>query len=348
MRICSVDKLKNTDVLAQDVLNEDYRVLFAAGTILTDENIDRLKRNYIKEVYIQPGEFEENVAILKDEIETEFHEKLQSILEKHTYSNSSELSQLNQTADNLISTILTEEPVVEKIYDIKERSANLYEHCITVCSLSTIIALKLGLDEKQVHDIAVACLLHELGIRYLSLAYEGREIQDMDEFEATEYKKHTVYGYSAVQDENWLSNETKNMILYHHERLDGSGYPLKATEIPIACRIIQIVDAFDEMICGIGHRQSKVYEALEYLKIYSGTAFDKSIVDIFMSMVAVYPVGSYVITNEGETAVVLRQNRSFPDRPVIRIIKDKSGNPVKNIIIKDLVKINNVFIEDVD
>jgi len=348
MKLSKVTELKVGDILEKDVLSEDYRILFAAGTILTQDNINRLINYRITEVNIKHDITLEEVAILREDVEEEFHQNLQKVLEKHTYSNSRELAEVSQTADRLIGSILKEEKVVEKIYDIRERSADIYEHSISVCSISTILALKRGLDEKTVHDLGVACLLHELGLRYLTMNYVNINIYELEEIEQSEYKKHTVYGYSAVQDEDWLSEEAKQMILYHHERIDGSGYPLKVTDIPFACKIIQICDAFDEMICGIGCKTTKVYEALEFLKVNKGVQFDEDIVNSFMELVAVYPVGSYVKTNEGEIAVVLRQNREFSDRPVIRIIKDKSGNPVKNIIIKDLVKLTTVFIEDVD
>jgi len=348
MKLTSVDDLVQSDVLAEDVLTLDYKVLLSKGTILSDDYISLLKRNGIRSVYLKDEVSAEEVAILKDDVQEEIHETLQSILEKHTYSNTKELSELCDTADVIISNILEEEDVVDKLYDIKQRSADIYEHSISVCSIATLIALKNKLSREMVHDIGVACLLHELGLRYLTISYENREIFDMDEMEATEYKKHPIYAYTALQDEKWLSEEAKQMILYHHERMDGTGYPMKANELPIQCKIIQVCDVFDEYICGIGCERVKVYEALEYLKIYKGTKFDKQIVDDFLALIAVYPVGSYVKTNEGETAVVLRQNREFPDRPVIRIIKDKDGNPVKTIIIKDLLRITTLFVEDAE
>ena len=201
------------------------------------------------------------------------------------------------------------------------------------------------LPQQTVHDIGVSCLLHDLGLRYLTIEYENQNLDMLSEAEYGEYKKHPVYGYSALRSENWISNASKNMILYHHERLDGSGYPLRATEIPKECRIIQICDAFDEMICGIGCERSKVYEAVEYLKTFRNIKFDGEIVDIFLQFTAVYPAGSIVKTNEGETGVVLYQNKDFPDRPVIRITKDKKGKKVD--VIKDLIQINHIFIEEV-
>ena len=195
------------------------------------------------------------------------------------------------------------------------------------------------------HDIGVSCLLHDLGLRYLAIDYDDQELSELSEREYAEFKKHPVYAYSALRDETWISNESKNMILYHHERLEGSGYPLKATDITKECRIIQICDAFDEMICGIGCKRKKVYEAVEYLKRNKDIKFDGRIVDIFLKFTAVYPAGTIVKTNEGETGVVLYQNKQFPDRPVIRITKDRNGIAVDKV--KDLSEINHVYVEEV-
>ena len=191
----------------------------------------------------------------------------------------------------------------------------------------------------------LSCLLHDLGLRYLQVPYENKNIEELTELESVEYKKHPVYGYSALRDENWISEVSKNMILYHHERLDGSGYPLKTTDIPQECRIIQICDAFDEMICGIGCERTKVYEAIRYLRNNKGIKFDGKIVDIFLEFTAVYPAGTVVKTSEGEAGIVLYQNKQYPDRPVIRITKDRNGMAVD--VVKDLAEYNDLYIDEV-
>ena len=81
------------------------------------------------------------------------------------------------------------------------------------------------------------------------------------------------------------------------------------------------------------------------MKNFKGKLFDEKIVDAFLKFTAVYPAGTKVLTNEGETAVVLAQNKNFQDRPIIRIIKDRNGNVVTKEVIKDLVKVHNIFIE---
>ncbi|MCR5594596.1 MAG: HD domain-containing protein [Lachnospiraceae bacterium] len=350
MKLTPVEELKELDILGIDVLNSDYTVLLAADTELTKEHISRLKSCNIREVYVRTEDVSGEVEILKEDVRKEVHDTLRKIMEKHTYTDNSELSKLSETADVIISNILEEEDVVEKLYDIRRRSADIYEHCISVCSISTLIALKRKKSETEVHDIGVACLLHEIGLQNINLDYENKEIYDMEPEDAEEYKKHPLYAYERLRYESWLSEESKNMILWHHERMDGSGFPRKMMGIDMSdsAKIIQVCDAFDEFICGIGCERVKVYEALEYLKIYKGTKFEKDIVEDFLELIAVYPVGSYVRTSDGETAVVLRQNREFPDRPVVRIIKNKEGEPVKKIIIKDLLKYTTLFIEDID
>ena len=71
------------------------------------------------------------------------------------------------------------------------------------------------------------------------------------------------------------------------------------------------------MICGIAQRRSRVYEAVEYLKSFKNVKYNGKIVDAFLSFTAVYPAGSHVLTNDGEEAIVVSQNKDFQDRPII-------------------------------
>lgn len=346
MKRCKVDNLTGKEILAKDVITSEYQILLSVGMTLKQEYIEKLRELDIKEVYIKEDEpHTKTVVILREEVEESFKSKVRSILEKHTYSHNDKLEELCQTADNIITKILEEDKVVEQIYDIKGRSSDIYEHSISICSLATILALKMELPHQTVHDIGVSCLLHDLGLRYLAIDYADRNVEELSELEYAEYKKHPIYGYTALRGENWISNESKNMILYHHERMDGSGYPLKAADSPVECRIVQICDVFDEMICGIGYKRVKVYEAIEYLRSLKDIKFDGKIVDTFLEFTAVYPAGSTVRTNEKEIGIVLYQNKEFPDRPVLRIIEDRDGRSVD--VVKDLVEVNNVYIEEV-
>ena len=340
MKIVKVDNLKGGEVLAKPILTKEYKILLSEELVLRPEYIDKIRDLGITEVFVKDEELvkTQEVVLLKSDIEESFKRQVRNIIEKHTYNNNQELVELSGTADGIISKILEEDDVIEQIYDIKERSSDIYEHSINLCSLATLTALKLNVAKEQVHDIAVGSLLHDLGLRYMTISYQNQNLDSLSKVELSEYMKHPVYGYSAVKNENWISNTGKSIILFHHERIDGSGYPLKAKEIPYEAAIVGVCDAFDEMICGIGCKRIKVYEAIEYMKIYKGSRFPKEIVDALLQFTAVYPAGSTVLLTNGQTGKVVRQNKDFSDRPVIEL---------KNHDIIDLVKINNVFIEKV-
>lgn len=347
MIVKKVEELTGNEILDRALISWDYQVILPEGAVIRQEYIDKLIDLGIKEVCVCEEEGIHESLILKTDIESSVKEKVREILEKHTYKHSSNLEELSRTADSIINNILQEERVVEKVYDIKQRNADIYEHSISICSLAILTALKMKLPVNSIHDIGVACLLHDIGLRYQTFDFSDKDLNELSDYEISEYKKHPIYGYSALKNETWLSDVSKDIILMHHERINGSGYPLKTCNISLECRIVSICDAFDERICGIGCKRIKVYEAIEYLKFHKDKKFDGKVVDIFLNFTAVYPVGTHVLTSEGEIGVVVEQNRDFQDRPILRIIQDRNGGDVKKEIIKDLVKIQNLFIEQV-
>ena len=338
MRLVRTDNLTGEERLARAVVTDEYNELLPKGTLIKKEYIDKLERLGITEVYIEDSGFtEEDMTILREE----------TIISRHTYTvtGNKDMESISRTAEDIISNIMEDEQVVEQVYEIRERSADIYEHSISVCSLSMLLALRLKLDRTLIRDMGIGCLLHEIGLRYITVPYENKDISSLNEKNISEYKKHPIYGYTAIQNEKWLSDRSKNIILSHHERIDGSGYPMHSRNQSIEQRIVAVCDFFDEVICGIGYERLKVYEVIEYLKIYKGLSFDKDVVDELFSFVAVYPAGSIVVTSNGEQAVVIGQNKGFPERPVLKLLTDRAGNKTEDEIIIDLLEHNNLFIK---
>lgn len=348
MKLCKVSDIVGGEKLARPIMTSNYQELLAAGTVLKPEYIPKIVQLGITEVFVEDSKLSpEQVVILREDVEDFFTEKVRSVLERHVYNDNSDLEELSKTADNIISNILARDEVVEQIYDIKERSADIYEHCISVCSVAVLVAIKKKIDKKIIHDLGVACLFHDIGLRYLDFDYTNVDVESLDEKSLAEYRKHPVYGYSSLEKETWISETAKKMILRHHERLDGSGYPLHSKDIDELTQILQVSDAFDEMICGIGCYRSRVYEAVEYLKIAKGVLFNEDIVNTLLDFTAVYPSGTVVILSTGEMGIIIRQNQQFPERPVVRVIKDVKGNNIEEERICDLLKVHNVYIEKV-
>ena len=348
MRLCKISDIVGYEKLARAVMTPDYTELLAVGTILKPEYVSKLEQLGITEVLIEDTKLKpEEVQILREDVEDLFKEKVRSVLERHVYSDNSELKELSETADKIISSILENEDIVEQIFDIRERSADIYEHSISVCSLTILIGAKLKLSRDELHDLGVAAIFHDIGLRYLNFDYTNTEIEELDDKQKTEYKKHPAYAFSSLEKENWISKNAKMMILQHHERMDGSGYPMHAKNPAVTTQILQVTDAFDEMICGIGCRRNKVYEAVEYLKITKGSKFSNRIVDLLLDFTAVYPAGSLVSLSSGEIALVLKQNKQFPERPILKVVKEADGSEVSDDRIIDLLEVRTIYIEKV-
>ncbi len=347
MKLVEIKNVKDGDVLARAIVTDEYNELLPKGTVLKSDYISKLRELDIREVYIEgEGITEQDAAILKEEVKEKCREQVQTIISKHTYkTDNSDMVVLSKTTEDIISNILEDENVVEQVYEIKERSADIYEHSISVCSLSMLVALRLKLERESVRDIGVGCLLHELGLRYTTVEYENLDINSLNEKDLIEYKKHPVYGYSAIRNENWLSQRSKEIILGHHERIDGSGYPLHSKDQSREVCIVEVCDFFDEVICGIGYERLKVHEVIEYLKIYKGLTFSEEVVNELFTFVAVYPAGSIVITSNGEKAVVIGQNKGFPERPILRLLSDREGREVTEEVTIDLLEHNSMFIK---
>jgi len=348
MRLVKLDQLTGSEVLARAIVTPDYKEILAEGTLIKPAYIPRLEELGIKEIFVKDNELDAQTrTILKEEVNKKCKEKVKEIISKHMYNKSQDMAEIAEAADRIITNVVSDDNVAQQIYDIRERSADLYEHCTSTCTIATLVAIKLGISEDLIHDLGIGCLLHDLGLRYVTIDYIDKDMLEAGPIEKEEYMKHTIYGYSAIKHEEWLSKASKEIILMHHETLDGQGYPLHNNELMYTTKIASACDFFDESICGIGHERKRVHEAVEYLKAYKGIKYDEKIVDTLLDFIAVYPSGNKVIINTGEMAVVIRQNKGFPERPVLQLIADRNGRMVEGVLVRDLLEYTNIFIEKV-
>jgi len=339
MKVIPVELLTGGEYLAKPVILTNRQTLYYEGTCLYMKHIETLISSNVKEVCI----FEPTIRtplekkLIKGKLKEDCSKKIKNILDKHISHSNDGLKEIADTAEKLIEDIFNREEVVDRVYDIKERSGDLYDHSVTVAALSILTAIKLDLSEWEILDIGMGSLMHDMGLRYLTIKYSDKSADEMTADALFEYKKHTLYGFSSVQKEGWMSTEVKNIILYHHEYINGKGYPFKqkATSLPV--RIVAVVDAFDDIMCGIGCKKGNVRKAIDFLKTNRDTYFDGRIVDTFLDFVAAYPVGTLVITNNGDEAVVIEQNEHFTDRPKIRLIQNRLGMIYDKEIIVNLV-----------
>lgn len=350
MRIISVDSVKGHELLAKDILNGNNSVLMTAGTIVKKEYINRLKELDIEFIYVE-DDIAQGVSLtdsLEFQIKEQCQDAVREILLKYSYHEDNEMEEIILIADEIIFDIMREPEVMYNLSSIRSKSDSTYAHSLNVCALSVILAIKLKLPKEKVREIAIGCLLHDIGFTYITFDYSNINIEDCAERERKEIKKHVVYGYSAVENTEWLSKTSRDIILSHHERMDGSGYPfrLKGSKISIANRIAAVCDEFDSRVYGNLVPAMKVHEAIDYIVSQTETKFNLEVVKAFVASVAAYPIGALVMTNENEVGIVLRQNPKCPTRPVIRIIQEKDGSKPEEWVEKDLTKELTLFITD--
>lgn len=343
MIIKHVKNLIGGEVLAEPVITKEKEILIAKDTELKPEYLDLLLFLGIDAVCIKDpyAAYERPHFFLTEDKTKDFIESIKKILESHIYSGKEGLKETELLAEDLFQQ--TKEIASDKVFDLKERNGTLYDHTIITALLTIFTAKNLQLKEKQVFSLIMGSLLHDLGLRYISVPYQNQHMDSCSPLELSEYRKHTVFAYTVLEKENWISPLVKKMILSHHEKKDGSGFPLHQKTTEIECKILQTCDTFDRMISGIESRRTNVRSVLEYFAETSDILYEKEIVDVLEKIIARYPVGTKVKLNTGEFGVVTEQTKDSV-HPIVAVLNRKgviSGEEYnllddKNIVILEL------------
>lgn len=167
-----------------------------------------------------------------------------------------------------------------------EKSYETEEHAERLVRLSKMLGEQLGLSENELDELELVVVLHDIG--KISVDKDILTKTDrLSEEDWREIKKHPEVGYRIANSTFGLTHIAE-YILCHHERWDGSGYPLglSGTKIPLISRIISVVDSYDAMTQDRGYRKAlPAGEAVKEILKNKGTQFDPQIADIFVNRV---------------------------------------------------------------
>jgi len=169
------------------------------------------------------------------------------------------------------------------IHSLHEKNPREEEHSHRVSLICEALGEALGLDRRDITDLKVVGLLHDIG----KIAISDNILSKPDKLTRAEYdeiKRHSEIGYRILSSSNDLS-DLADAVLHHHERWDGLGYPkgISGEDIPLMARIITVADAFVAMVSQRSYRDAMpINKALEELKRNSGSQFDQTIVQAFI------------------------------------------------------------------
>jgi len=210
------------------------------------------------------------------------------------------------------------------------------------------IANFMKLPEDYIDDVVLGALLHDCGMLRVPDTILKKKGQ-LSDTEMQTVAAHTVYGYKAVLSEFMYTERVAMLVLQHHERWDGKGYPngLDKESIEIGARIIAVVDAFVAMTAQKAYRSALLgYDAMKTLLADKGRRFDYEVIKAMIQSVGVYPIGSIVLMNDTSIARVVGIAPEAPLRPSIRVLIDETGHlyPDNKGKLIDLRECKNIFI----
>lgn len=225
------------------------------------------------------------------------------------------------------------EPVLDAVYASVQRNLYafngllrcqtdnepVYRHSLAVSALMIALAKHMRMSAADIRDAGMAGLLMDVGVGQLpvDLASVGG---DYTLLRPDLREQHVVLGYTFLKAAGDIPPQALRVILHHHERLDGSGYPqgIGGAEIDTLSRMAAICDVYDSRISG-GEADGRLdpAEAIRELRLQP-EKFDPDILERFVETVGVYPIGSFVRLRSGRLAMVVDEEPSDTALPTVR------------------------------
>lgn len=235
---------------------------------------------------------------------------------------------VSHVVSEMADSVLRNPDALTSLSRLKRFDEYTFFHSVNTSLLAMSLGRALGLDQAALHQLGVGTLLHDIGKTKIPLEILNKPGRfEPHEFELM--KQHVMRGAEVLSDMAGLDDTYLKPALEHHERVDGSGYPYhrQKTELSQFGLIAAVVDIYDAITSDrCYHKAKPAHEALQFLYLISQKGhLDHALVQRFIQVVGVYPVGSVVQLNTGEMAIVRCLHHEAPLEPIVIIVKG-AGN----------------------
>lgn len=324
--ICSA----NGDIIAEEVYNCYGAKLISKHTMINEYIKGKLHDLGIKNIWI----FEESIDNPNRINRTNFEEikkeyiisiaKIKKMLINISSGKVLDIDTVSEVSNLIFSSADESGCIVECINEIRNSDEYTYEHCINMSFYAMLIGKWLGLTEKDIKNVIKAGLIHDIGkTRIPKIILNKKEKLTVEEF--NEIKKHTTYGYEIVKNEKGLDQAIKDVVLMHHERMDGSGYPqgVDGQHISLYTKIITIADVYDAMTSDRVYKKGITpFEVFEMFMIDGIRIFDIDVLKTFLEHISACYIGAKVMLSTGDIGTIVYVPPYDIANPVIQSYND--------------------------
>jgi HD-GYP domain-containing protein (c-di-GMP phosphodiesterase class II) len=249
------------------------------------------------------------------------------------------LLEVRSVVSTLLDGILEHQSAMVALIQMRRFDANLATHGVDTGVLAMAIGQESGCPPSELKLLGLAALVHDIGQLRLPLNLL-RKVEPYTPQDHKLIQAHCEMGKAILNQFPDFPEESKRMVLQHHERLDGSGYPqgLQGSTISPLTQILSIADTYDAQISG-RCSQPPVPPARALSELYRAAIagqYATTIVQQLIQLLGVYPIGSLVLLNTGEQAVVIWVHSHSRLTPTIKLLKNASGQPYEEQEIIDL------------
>lgn len=295
------------------------------------ENANLVNKNMIVSVLTGDGD----IPIDKKHEESVRETKL--AFKKLREVDSIDLDSIKKSIDEFLPDMLRNNDVIMRLNQLQKSDDYTFEHSFRVSILAAMIGKWIGYSSEQIEELASSALLFDMGKMKIPEFILKKPKVSEDEMEVI--RRHSQFGYSILMRTPGVTPNIKYSALQHHERIDGSGYPLriKGGQIHEFAKIIMICDIFDAITHDRPYKKKiSHFKAAEYISWQSGVTLDSRLCYVFLTNIAEFYTGKEVILSTGEKGRIIYVDVNFPTRPVVKV-DDK---------IIDLVKEKNITVDE--
>jgi len=248
--------------------------------------------------------------------------------------------ELKASVNEMVESVLRNPDAMMLLAKLKTKGDYEFIRAVDTSLLMITFGRFLQLERSQLDILGLAGMLLDVGkIKIADAVLKKQGLLAPEEYEIV--KKHVLLSVEIIRKEKELPQEAIGIVLQHHERQNGSGYPhgLRGAEITLYGSIAGIVDSYSALVSLRPYaEQLSPSNALGKLYKLRGSLFHEALIEQFIQCIGIYPVGSMVELNTGEIGVVIAQNLVRRLQPRVMVVLDKYWKPLRPEKILDLMK----------